>query len=287
MRIPDENLYINIFPLFVYVANRKCSINWKLKGPSIFNRHNLVLVYKGKAEITCNKQTFMVGPGNLIYFKPGDYRKGHTFGSNLMQCYTVEFYYTLPTFSNNRWELHSPALPFLPVEQIEDQFLFSRLLELFSRFTKTFISSYNNKTSRGRALFMEILYLLTQWKTENYIYDNIQKVEQVINYMMEYYTQPIKLKELADVISVSPSYIGSIFKSVTGKSPITYLIEIRLHKAKELLLDGHSVSDVAEEVGFNDLFYFSKCFKKFENLSPLQFKQIANNSSDTYIDSKF
>ncbi|WP_319558918.1 helix-turn-helix transcriptional regulator [Marispirochaeta sp.] len=134
---------------------------------------------------------------------------------------------------------------------------------------------------------MEILYLLTQWKTENYIYDNIQKVEQVINYMMEYYTQPIKLKELADVISVSPSYIGSIFKSVTGKSPITYLIEIRLHKAKELLLDGHSVSDVAEEVGFNDLFYFSKCFKKFENLSPLQFKQIANNSSDTYIDSKF
>ncbi len=287
MRIPGENSYINIFPMFVYVAHRKCSINWKLKGPTIYNRHNLVLVYKGKAEINCNRQTFMVEPGSLIYFKPGDYRKGHTFKNDLMECYTVEFYYTLPTFKNNKWEIHTLDLPFRPIERIEDKFLFSRLVELFSKFTKTYISSYNNKSSRGRALFMEILYLLTQWKTENYVYDNTQKVEQVISYMTEYYTKRLKLQDLADVISVSPSYLGSIFKSVTGKSPITYLIEIRLHKAKELLLDGHPVSDVAEEVGFKDLFYFSKCFKKYENLSPVQFRQIANNDSDTFIDSRF
>ncbi|WP_428865174.1 helix-turn-helix domain-containing protein [Clostridium sediminicola] len=53
------------------------------------------------------------------------------------------------------------------------------------------------------------------------------------------YAKPLTLSNLADSIKISPSYLGSIFKSVTGKSPITYLLEIRIHKAEELLKDGN------------------------------------------------
>jgi AraC-like DNA-binding protein len=129
---------------------------------------------------------------------------------------------------------------------------------------------------------MEILNLLTQWQTGNLVYSNVRKVEQVINYMTENYVKPITLSELAKHINISKSYLDSMFKSITGKSPINYLIDIRLHKAKGLLLDGHKVSDVAEEVGFNDLYYFSKCFKKYEGVSPKQFKHIAFNDMDCF-----
>jgi AraC-like DNA-binding protein len=287
MRLPIENPYIEIFPLFTYVVNRKCFANWKLKGPSIYNRHNLILVYKGEAQVTCNDLTARIKTGDLVYFKPGDYRKGHTFPENLMECYAVDFLYTRPVFEQKRWSLHSLDLPFQFVEHIDDPFLYSRLLELFSQFTKTFISQYNNKTARGRAVFMEILYLLTQWKTGNFVYDNVQKVELAIGYMTENYARPLTLGEIAENTGISPSYLGSLFKSVTGKSPITYLIGIRLHKAKELLLDGHAVSDVAEEVGFRNLFYFSKCFKKFESVSPTQFRKIAVGETDAFVDKAF
>ncbi|PKM52666.1 MAG: AraC family transcriptional regulator [Firmicutes bacterium HGW-Firmicutes-7] len=282
MQISENNPYDNIYPNFTYVANRKCSINWALKGPAIYDKHNLFLVYQGEAQLTCNDKTFHVKPGDLVYYKPGDYRKGYTFPDNLMECYTVDFLYTFPVFSQNQWKLNDLDLPFQTVEHIDDAYLYSRLLELFSKFTRTFITQSNSKTIRGRAIFMEILSLLTQWKSGDFVYDNVRKVEQVINYMTKNFTELLTLEELSNYAKISPSYLGSLFKSVTGKSPISYLIDIRLHKAKELLLDGHIVSDVADAVGFNDLYYFSKCFKKNEGISPSQYKRIANNDNDTF-----
>lgn len=275
-----NNAFVNIFPYFTYVANRKCSTNWAFKGEPVHNRHNLILVYAGEAVLTCNDKTYKVKSGDLIYYKPGDYRVGHTFADNPMKCYTVDFLYVIPELINDEWDLSSLDLPFQTVETIKDSFLFSRLLELFVKFTRTYLGQNKNQVIRGRAIFTEILSLLTQWKSGDFIYDNVRKVEQVINYMTDNYSKPLTLAKLSDSIKISPSYLGSIFKSVTGKSPITYLLEIRIHKAKELLKDGHSVSHVSEEVGFNDLFYFSKCFKKYEGISPSHYKQISYGLND-------
>ncbi|MGQ5389991.1 helix-turn-helix transcriptional regulator [Paenibacillus sp. M.A.Huq-84] len=114
--------------------------------------------------------------------------------------------------------------------------------------------------------------MLLQWKCgSNFNYDKVRKVEKVINYMTEYFPNPLTLQEIADQIGISPSYLGSIFKEVTGTAPINYLVDIRLRKAKDLLRDGYSVTEAAEKVGFNDVFYFSKCFKKREGMSPTQY----------------
>ncbi|WP_421757430.1 helix-turn-helix transcriptional regulator [Clostridium beijerinckii] len=67
---------------------------------------------------------------------------------------------------------------------------------------------------------------------------------------------------------------------MTGKSPISYLIDIRIRKSKDLLKDGHTVSDVSYLVGFNDIFYFSKCFKKYVGVSPSQYKSINISSME-------
>ncbi len=68
------------------------------------------------------------------------------------------------------------------------------------------------------------------------------------------------------------SVLTSIFREVTGKSPIDYLVGIRIRKAKELLTEGFNVTETAERSGFNDIYYFSKCFKKHEGISPTTYK---------------
>ncbi|MFE4353692.1 AraC family transcriptional regulator [Peribacillus butanolivorans] len=273
MGYSDLQIIDNIFPQFTYVAERKCTSSWRLQGKEIYDRHNLILVYDGEATLTCNNQQYNVSKGNLVYYKPLDYRTGQTNPNNLMKCFSVDFLYTCPLYQNDKWDLLDMKLPFTTVEKIDDSFLFSRLLDLFSKFTKTWLSGAREKCTRGRTIFLEMLSLLLQWKCNpNFNYDTIRKTEQIINYLTENYSSQIKLAELANHVGISSSYLGSLFKEVTGKSPISYLIDIRVHKAKDMLLDGYSVAETAFNVGFNDIYYFSKCFKKNAGVNPSKYR---------------
>lgn len=273
--ISPENLLDNIFLQITYAAERKCTPDWKLKGNIIYDRHNLILVYDGEAKLTCNDQSYLISKGDLVYYRPGDYRLGTTFPNNLMKCFTVDFFYTYPILHSDKWTFRDELLPFSTVEKINDHFLYSRLLDLFSHFINTWFFSDYNKMNRAKSIFMEILSLLLHWKaTTNFSYDHIRKVETIISYMSSHYASKITLQELADKSNISPTYLESIFKKLTGKSPINYLINLRIQKAKELLQDGHTVSAVAPKVGFNDVFYFSKCFKKCEGITPSHFLKL-------------
>lgn len=266
----NKYLY-NIFPEIFYVVDRNSTPSWRLDNT--MGTHNLMLIYDGKAALSCNGHSFEAEKGDLVYFKPGDLRKAHTFPNNLMKCYAADFTYTCPVMDGTKWELIQCDLPFSVVEKINDEFLLTRLSDLFGRLTRTALSSKEGNKLKERMLFTDIMTLLFHYKEGNqYNYSNVRKIEKVINYMTERYTTNITLKELADFAQISPSYLVSIFKKVTGKSSIDYLIEIRINKAKDLLGDGYSVSETAKLVGFSDVFYFSRAFKKHEGVTPSQYK---------------
>lgn len=95
-------------------------------------------------------------------------------------------------------------------------------------------------------------------------------VEKIIDYFEEHYDQKISLNQVAGNMYLSPYYISKIFKAETGETPIHLLIEIRLEKARDLLLGepALSVQEVAERVGYDDAYHFSKLFKKKFGVSP-------------------
>ncbi|MCU6792725.1 AraC family transcriptional regulator [Paenibacillus sp. WQ 127069] len=94
-------------------------------------------------------------------------------------------------------------------------------------------------------------------------------------YILENYADKLKLKDLSDYIQLSHSYLQVIFKEVTGSSPIEYLINVRINKSKELMKEGYqNISEISELVGFNDAFYFSRCFKKLEGIAPSDYHKI-------------
>ena len=97
-------------------------------------------------------------------------------------------------------------------------------------------------------------------------------VDQIIHYFEEHYEQKISLDQIAENMYLSPFYISKIFKSETGDTPIRYLINIRLEKAKDLLKEGRtgSIQEVAANVGYDDAYHFSKLFKKRYGVSPSQ-----------------
>lgn len=263
----------NILPHFSFVIERKCTPEWVIPE-GVFPEHNFLLVYEGEGFFHCNGRDFTATRGDLVYYKPGDMRWASTSKFNLMKCFVVNFSYTCPILVNEQWSLVDIPLPFDKIEKIGEGYLFSRLLDLFDQFTRTWISSKENYVMTARATFLEILNLLLKWKNSRGVdFNNIRKVEKVINYMTAHYSTPLQLQELAQVAQVSPSYLILLFKEVTGKTPIEHLIHIRMNRAKDFLQEGHTVTETAEMLGFNDIYYFSRCFKKRVGLSPSQYKE--------------
>ncbi|NCB93101.1 MAG: response regulator [Clostridia bacterium] len=94
-------------------------------------------------------------------------------------------------------------------------------------------------------------------------------------YIQEHYQDPLKLEEVSRVIGFNATYFSTVFKKETGKNFLDYLTQVRMNKAKQLLCSGDkSVNDVAEEVGYQDLKYFSKLFKKATGISPSEYKKL-------------
>lgn len=106
-------------------------------------------------------------------------------------------------------------------------------------------------------------------------YNKSYAVKQIINYLNENYESKISLDQIAHNMYLSPVYVSKIFKEETGESPINYLIKIRLEKAKDILSisKGSSIKSVANRVGYEDVYHFSKLFKKYYGISPLYYKK--------------
>ena len=94
-------------------------------------------------------------------------------------------------------------------------------------------------------------------------------VQSLIDYMSYYYMEDLTLEYLSQIMHISPAYMSRIFKEETGFSPIQFLIQLRLQKAKELLSNPSvSIKQVAKAVGYEDAYYFSKLFKKHYDVPP-------------------
>ena len=95
-------------------------------------------------------------------------------------------------------------------------------------------------------------------------------VEKIVDYFEDHYDQKISLDRIAGNMYLSPFYVSKIFKAETGDTPIHYLIDIRMEKARELLNQEQnlSIQEVAQRVGYDDAYHFSKLFKKKFGVSP-------------------
>lgn len=104
-------------------------------------------------------------------------------------------------------------------------------------------------------------------------HDKIQN--DILNFLCQNYQKSITLTDIADFVHLSERTISRIFKQKTSMSIIEKLTEIRINKAKKLLLlTDEPTYKISEAVGYENEYYFFKIFKKVTGITPLQFRQI-------------
>lgn len=88
-----------------------------------------------------------------------------------------------------------------------------------------------------------------------------------------YMSEDISLNQVAVCVGMSPSYFSAVFSKEMGKTFVEYLTEIRMEKAKELLMcSAMKTSEIGFEVGYKDPHYFSYIFKKTQGISPKDYR---------------
>ncbi|UHA72808.1 helix-turn-helix domain-containing protein [Paenibacillus sp. 481] len=99
----------------------------------------------------------------------------------------------------------------------------------------------------------------------------IREMQRVVREQMH---ENITLRDIARQFSFSPNYLGHLFKEETGKSFSEMLIQMRMEKARELLKDPSlKIYEVADQVGYRYLPYFSRQFKETYGMSPMDYRK--------------
>ena len=98
---------------------------------------------------------------------------------------------------------------------------------------------------------------------------NLERLNTVLVYISEHYSESISNQELADLIHLSEDRFNHVFKESIGISPLNYINEMRLKKAMSLLKKKEfSVTEVALSVGFQDFNHFGRLFRRYYQCTP-------------------
>ena len=121
-------------------------------------------------------------------------------------------------------------------------------------------------------------YRMNYMQSADAVPSDIRLSQGIINYLLEHYQEPsLSVANLAEHFNLTVSYMGSVFKKVNHTSILQFLTTLRITEAKNLLKTRqYKVAEVAEMVGYTDVFYFSKRFKALCGHSPKEFMHLSH-----------
>ena len=121
-------------------------------------------------------------------------------------------------------------------------------------------------------IFLQVIYEAIPGNTGNSLLS--PQIQTVLDYFDSHYRENLTLESAAQLVSLSPNGLVKKFHQETGFTPIDYMIHLRLQHAKILLQEtDRSITSIAEECGYENIFYFSRSFKKETGCSPTLYRK--------------
>lgn len=151
----------------------------------------------------------------------------------------------------------------------------AHILETIDRLENELDSRQPGFAFMATAHFMQIIGLLARTYGRNPSPDGgaLLRVGEALSYLENNFHNQIDLDELARISNMSRRSFLRVFRSATGISPLAWVLERRITRARNLLRQtDRRITEIAFEVGFNDSNYFTRRFRKSTGMSPRQYR---------------
>lgn len=241
----------------------------------ILNEYQLNFISEGTGVFETKAGIFDIEAGTLMVIEPG---KWHRYKPNPNSGWT-EYYIGLNGNLAKHFIAHT--FKFLAEQPIHSS---SNRLEILDTYQKILDLVQTQKPGYHQVasgLILKLLgYVNAQLKSQNF--DEIQ-VESLVNdaknFIWEHVHENADLKAFSKSRSVSYSYFRKMFKLYTGIAPHQFYLDLKMMRAKELLVSSdRTIKEITYELGFDSIHYFSRIFKKKTGVSPSKFKLMGSAS---------
>ncbi|WNR44045.1 AraC family transcriptional regulator [Paenibacillus roseipurpureus] len=221
----------------------------------------LMLITQGEVTYELNNHKLVLKKGDIVYIPAGVMRTAYPREGCSHQKYSAHF---TPT------ELG--LTHFRPLNQVSiaQTRQFEYVKQRFQLLAQQWMGKLPYYLPMCYSMLQELLAgACREFDEFKYPYKKLALVTTIRQYIMDHYTEQIRIEELASLVDRTPNYVISTFREIMGTPPIDYLHQIRISAAREMLLHSHkSISQIAEDLGYCDQSYFNRMYRKFVGSPP-------------------
>lgn len=252
------------------------------------NFFHLLYVSSGESKITINGHEYKTSSGDIFIFKPLVYHGIKSDYRNPLETLEIKFlveeddsndfsFSNLPQRINMKDnKIIRPLLQEIVKEAVNKQPFFKELLSILLK--RVLVEILRVECCNG--MYSNIINdypnardTITNDVSNEKLY-NQQIIGKALAYIQKNYHKKISLTELSDLCYISHVHLCRIFNKALGCPPIQYINNFRLIKVRQLLLDTElSITDIANNTGFESIHYLSRIFTKKFRMSPTEYRR--------------
>ena len=252
--------YMNDFYLFPVAVNHFSGGQHPVRQWHEHFFSELVFILGGEAVHVCNDRRSPVSAGDVLLIHPGAV---HAYEHDMKSLELFNVLYDgsriiMPRLDLHRYSLFKKFFPELPQagRELSD-------------------SPYTGHVFAMMTCFMQLLLFLCRHSHAEEAQEADNKIfSRAVKYIHEHYTQKIQIRDIASYAHCSIRNLYRLFARSAGCTPGEYVIQLRVSKASNLLLNSQlNISEIAFLCGFNDGNYFSKKFHELTGITPGNFRR--------------
>jgi len=246
----------------------RCEPGWHWR-PQPLHDYDLWYALSGKGRMTLNGRQYPIEKGSCFLVRPGDSPEAVQDPEDRLTVIFIHF----SAQDLQQGKAYDPNLMPERYSRIGDTFLFEVLL---NRLLQTIHGNGRWYEAEFQLILSQLLLHLFRAQQEEESSTSgkhRQLINRVIGHIREDIGKRISHEEIAEQVQLSPEYLSLLFKKVTGTSMKEYITKARLERALHLLMETPmNVSQVAEALGYSNVYLFSKQFKEHYGSPPSAFK---------------
>ncbi|PJN60249.1 hypothetical protein PAEAM_28090 [Paenibacillus sp. GM1FR] len=239
----------------------------------------LLLAYGGEGELAMDGEGCHIGASFACHVVKGE--------SFTLTARSDELYYILIMYEASSMEGASHAMPSYRKHPLQNSFIQNPVTQAeWIQNAEKIVGKWRRGEGLERfhahALLQAMIYELIMEYERGQGGAESDMVDVVVSYISSHYRQNLELKELAALAGCSVRQLQRRFKQEKQLGPMEYVIQLRMENASRMLHHTDaSIGEIADKMGYSDMYYFSRAFKKYYGVPPLRYRLDAATESDT------
>lgn len=231
----------------------------------------LVYVHSGKVGITAGENAYELKAGMGVIHKAGEFHAIRAIKNTNPVITVIAFGCDI--------NLSSTVFNITPQQKAVFKLLQESLNNSFSHTkTGTFIKITLNCSDEEKQVIKNLLetFLLYVNTSEKITLPQTQKdklFSKAVSYLQENINESISAENVSRHLNICNTSLKVLFRKYTGMGVMRYFLLMKLKKSQQMLLEGKSIREISDSLGFSSQNYFSYAFKKEYGISPIKFKQ--------------